>query len=634
MSQTVLTIQTLGFITGTVLFGLLLWLARKAESSAEEKRACWVAAAMGLVWNLGSLAEYLLRLGGYETDAQAIRLARAVAYSGTGFPTAILMMLSCAPGQAPRVWRWAVPLSLCLGAGLMLGFFATALLPAWSQHFDTFLLLSAYNLALHLLAGAYWFRRQEKRSGYRVALLLSMAALAVLLFLLIHVSWNDEVETTLTVMAQQSSLSMALIALAWLSRFRFADVFVKQSFLILAAVSLALVYQWFVVTPLANAMAKLSAHLPATTWIVGTLLWTAILLGFPLLRRRLMHAADKWIFKRPDYRTLLQQLQQRIEFSNDEAALFRLVEQCVGEALRISDVSIGTATDSTSHEAAFPIRDSTGVYYALRVATGNKPLLSDEITLLNAIAELLGRRLEAIQFERERQAQALRETRLQQLLTESELKALRAQINPHFLFNTLNTIADLISEAPDKAEQMTEHLAEVFRYALSRTHHKLIPLAEEFAFLKTYLEIEQARFGARLRVELHFDPKLAAAPIPSLLLQPLVENAIKHGLAAKPDGGTVRVAAVEADGQLQLIVEDDGNGWRASSSNGHHIGLQNVTERLQMLYGERARLDIQSTAGQGTRITITLPHDETENAPDRRRSVGAVATEEVARRAS
>jgi two-component system LytT family sensor kinase len=631
MSQTVLTIQTLGFITGTILFGLLLFLSHKAESPAEERRARWLAAAMGLVWNLGSLAEYLLRLGGYEAESPAIRLARAVAYAGTAFlSTAIFMMLSCAPGQASaaRQWRWTLPLSLFFGTGLTIGFFATALL--WPRKFDNVMLLSAYNLALHLAAGSYLFRRLRERSGYRTALLLSVAIMTGLLFLLIHFTWNDPLETTLTIIAQQSSIPMALIALAWLSQFRFADLFVKQSFLILAAVSLALLYQWFVVTPLASVVTTMSAHSQATGWIVGTLLWAAFLLAFPLLRRKILKAADNWIFERPDYRKLLQEFQQVIAGINEEQALFAVAERCVCEALRVTEAKIREA----ANEAAFPIRDKFGVRYALHVATGNKPLLSEEITLLHAITELLGRRLEALQFERERQAQALREAKLQQLLTESELRALRAQINPHFLFNTLNTIAALISDAPEKAEQITERLAEVFRYALTRTNRKLIPLAEEFAFLKTYLEIEQARFGERLRVELNFDPTLAAAPIPSLLLQPLVENAIKHGLAAKPEGGTVRVAAVEADAQLQLIVEDDGNGWSNSSSNSHHIGLQNVTERLQMLYGERAQLAIHSAPGHGTRITITLPHDEAEDTHHRRRSVGAVAAEETARRAS
>lgn len=633
MFQTALTIQTLGFITGTILFSLLLYLSSQAESPATEKRARLMAGAMGLVWNVGNVAEYLFRLSGYESSSQHVMLAKAVSYAGTAFlSTAIFMMLSCTPGHVAiaRKWRWALPVSVGIGTALTAGFFASALRLSWRDQFTTVMLWSAYNLVLHLVAGTYLFRRQGERSGYRAAMLVSTGLLTALLLLLIHFSWNETLEMTLTIIAQQSSIPMALIALAWLSQFRFADLFIKQSFLILAAVSLALLYQWFVVTRVASLVAAQSPHPQATAWIVSTLLWASLLLAFPLLRRRVIAAADQWIFKRPDYRRLLPEFQQAIAGISDEQELFALAEQRVCEALRVTEAKISEAPTT----AAFPIRDKFGVRYALAVETGNKPLLSDEITLLTSLTELLGRRLEAIQFERERQAQALREARLQQLLTEAELKALRAQINPHFLFNTLNTILALISEAPEKAEQITEQLAEVFRYALSRTQRNLIPLSEEFAFLKTYLEIEQARFGERLRVELELDPTIAAVEIPALLLQPLVENAIKHGLSAKPAGGTVRVQAIDAGATLQLVVADDGDGWRNGSSNGHNIGLQNVTERLQMLYGERAQLAIASAAGQGTRITITLPHDETENAADRRRSLSAVAAEEAAHRTS
>ena len=333
MSQTVLTIQTLGFITGTILFSLLLFLTRKAESPAEEKRARLMSGAMGLLWNVGNVAEYLLRLNGYESHSQSIMLTKAVSYSGTAFlSTAIFMMSSLAPGQAraTRKWRWALPLSIGIGTVLTMGFFAEALV--WHEQFTNVMLLSAYNLALHLAAGSYLFRRQGERSGYRVAMLVSVAVLTTLLLLLIHFSWNETLELTLMIVAQQSSIPMALIALAWLSQFRFADLFIKQSFLILAAVSLALLYQWFVVTQLAGVVAAKSAQPQATMWIVSTLLWAAALLAFPLLRRRLTEAADKWIFKRPDYRHLLPEFQQAIAASSDEKELFALAEQCVCKA--------------------------------------------------------------------------------------------------------------------------------------------------------------------------------------------------------------------------------------------------------------------------------------------------------------
>jgi two-component system LytT family sensor kinase len=240
-------------------------------------------------------------------------------------------------------------------------------------------------------------------------------------------------------------------------------------------------------------------------------------------------------------------------------------------------------------------------------------------------------------------------------------------VNPHFLFNTLNTIIDLIGSNPEKAEIMTERLAEVFRYVLARTDRNLIAVSEEFEFLHTYLEIERARFGDRLRVEMAVDPSVAAEPIPSLILQPLVENAIKHGLAPKLGGGNLRIRAVDEGEFVRFVVEDDGVGWaenkkaeggkqkadeesvnlllgvvgqnhlnstsnRSPSYGG--VGLRNVTERLRTLYGDRAEVNIRSEAGQGTCVSILIPRNETQNLDHRRRSVGAISIAEVAERSS
>src|SRR5262249_46522754 len=150
----------------------------------------------------------------------------------------------------------------------------------------------------------------------------------------------------------------------------------------------------------------------------------------------------------------------------------------------------------------------------------------------------IGRRIESLRFDCEMRERELREARLRQLLAEANLKALRAQLNPHFLFNTLNTILDLIGSEPEKAETMTERLADVFRHIMVRTERNMITVGEEIDFLRKYLEIEGVRFGDRLVASFDLDPRMAEEPIPSLILQPLVENAIKHGLARKVGTGT------------------------------------------------------------------------------------------------
>lgn len=632
MLPTVLTIQTLGFITGAVLFILLVRLSLRAGYPVKERAARLLAATMGLLWNLGNAVEYVLRIAGVSFDALPIRLARAVSYTGTAFlSTAVFLFMLSAAGHAARRMRQFVPVSLVLASGLAIGFFTFAILPDGSHGFDRLQILSAYNLGLHLVVGIGLRKRPQDRSGYRRALLLSVTALAAMLFLLIHFEWSPFWEMLLVIIAQQSSIPMALISLAWLSQFRFADLFVKQSFLILAAVLCAMIYQGFVVSPAARLIGGRSAQPEAARWIVATLLWAGLLLVFPLLRGKLLQAADRAIFRRPDYSLFLRDFQRESGAVEDPQTLFALAEQRICSALKLTSVKIEAA--GAASDPAFPIRTS-GPTYALVLDAGRRRLLSDEIALLNSMTESIGRSLEAIRFEAERRELALREARLQQLLTESELKALRAQINPHFLFNTLNTIADLISEAPDRAEQLTEQLSDVFRHALSRANRSLISLDEEFAFLQTYLKIEHARFGDRLRVEFACDPRIGTMQIPSLLLQPLVENAIKHGLAATPGGGTVRIQAEDLGETLRLIVADNGGGWCNNTAEGHHMGLKNVSERLRLLYSHKAQLAIESAPGQGTCITITLPKHEAQNDSDRRRSTGAIAAQEAALGAS
>jgi two-component system, LytTR family, sensor kinase len=217
----------------------------------------------------------------------------------------------------------------------------------------------------------------------------------------------------------------------------------------------------------------------------------------------------------------------------------------------------------------------------------------------------LEHRLDAMHFEAEQRALLLREERLKRLLTEAELKALRTQVDPHFLFNTLNTIADLISSNPEKAERMTERLAECFRYALAKHSRDLSTLDEELDFARHYLEIEQVRFGDRLRVQLSRGDATGSEAIPSLLLQPLLENAIRHGLAPVREGGCVSVHAHREGERLHLRVEDDGVGLRADVRHG--VGLRNVQDRLRTMYAHAAEFLIGERPGGGTLITIVIP---------------------------
>jgi two-component system LytT family sensor kinase len=200
--------------------------------------------------------------------------------------------------------------------------------------------------------------------------------------------------------------------------------------------------------------------------------------------------------------------------------------------------------------------------------------------------------------------------RHQQLLLKARMDALSSQINPHFLFNTLNTVSALIRFDPDTARGVVLRLSSILRRLL-RKHETFVPLKEELQFIDDYLDIEVARFGKdNLEIIKEIDDETLEAFVPSMLLQPMVENCLKHGLAPKIEGGRIRLHADQRDGRLHLEIEDNGVG--ISEERMPHvyvegIGLSNVRERLRVLYGTDFRLEIESRPGEGTTIRIEVP---------------------------
>jgi two-component system, LytTR family, sensor kinase len=199
------------------------------------------------------------------------------------------------------------------------------------------------------------------------------------------------------------------------------------------------------------------------------------------------------------------------------------------------------------------------------------------------------------------------------LLLEARLDALQRQINPHFLFNTLNSIASLVRFRPEQARELIVKLANILRKMLHE-HDAVVPFRDELATTDDYLSIEIARFGAeKLRVAREIDPATLEIPVPSMLLQPLVENSIKHGLEPRIAGGVVTLRSRFEAGRLIIEVEDDGVGiapGRTHSSGvllGTGIGMKNVLERLQVLYGDAALFDVSSRPGRGTKVTLSFP---------------------------
>ena len=208
----------------------------------------------------------------------------------------------------------------------------------------------------------------------------------------------------------------------------------------------------------------------------------------------------------------------------------------------------------------------------------------------------------------------------ERLLLHARMEALQNQINPHFLFNTLNSISSLVRFDPDTAREVIFKLATILRRLLNSSE-AFATLREEFEFIDNYLDIEVVRFGRdKLHVVKELDPASLDVMVPSMILQPLVENSIKHGLASKVEGGSIYLRSRLSDSKLVIEVEDDGVGMSArpplGSGNwrGMGIGMANISERLQVLYGDTARMTIDSHEGKGTLVRVRLPLLQAESA--------------------
>jgi sensor histidine kinase YesM len=215
------------------------------------------------------------------------------------------------------------------------------------------------------------------------------------------------------------------------------------------------------------------------------------------------------------------------------------------------------------------------------------------------------RRQEALRLE-------LRASELQSQLVQAQLGVLKMQLQPHFLFNTLNAIMVLVRQQKSKeAEQTLAHLSDLLRCVLEDVEAQEVPLRRELEYLQLYLSIEQVRFQDRLRVEISADPAILDAALPQMVLQPVVENAIRHGVGKSAAAGRIKISAVRSNDTLELRVQDDGPGFSAEGPVGKHstgIGLTNTRARLKQLYGEEARLTTGNGEPRGAVVTITIPY--------------------------
>lgn len=216
---------------------------------------------------------------------------------------------------------------------------------------------------------------------------------------------------------------------------------------------------------------------------------------------------------------------------------------------------------------------------------------------------------QAIKYYRKYRERELTTSQLEARLAQSRLQVLKMQLHPHFLFNTLNAISELIYKDPESADRMIMNLSDLLRMSFENLEVQEISLKQELEFLEKYLEIEQMRFHDRLRVDMQIAPEALEASVPNMVLQPLVENAIKHGIAPRSSGGRIDIEATRSNGDLKISVVDDGLGvpFGDLDNLADGVGLSNTKRRLRHLYGEAHHFELGVPGSSGLRIELTIP---------------------------
>src|ERR1041384_117380 len=217
-------------------------------------------------------------------------------------------------------------------------------------------------------------------------------------------------------------------------------------------------------------------------------------------------------------------------------------------------------------------------------------------------------------YQRRVRESEVRTTRLKAQLVQAQLDALKMQLQPHFLFNTLHSISALVHKNPDTADKMIAPLGDFLRQTLENAGTQEVSLQQELEFLKCYLDIERIRFEDRLTVQMNIEPRTLDARLPNLILQPIVENAIRHGISPRTSSGLIEIEARRLNGTLHVQVTDNGPGIPSGSTSGtivkEGVGLANTQARLKQLYGEDQRLDLSNTVRGGLTVVLEIPFRE------------------------
>ncbi len=613
-----------GFITGLSLYAML-----GVMTLSEPSRRKWygvnlpsdltplVTSLLGLVWNAGALWMYALPEFGFVRPTP---LATAITFASLGFlPAVAIQVAASSVSSAVTNALTAVAYALAtIAAGMHM---YNAVRGAPLPNNSAFLMLSgAFALILVVLV----LLGHQKRAAQRALPAAALGAFAVMsLHLTEHGSrgfgWLTEVA------GHHISLLLAVAILAQDYRFALVDIFLKRALTLSAIAAGSMLLFITSIGLLESRVPSLGPDDPRSIVIVAAISVGAIG-AYGHISRAVSWLVDRFLLRRVGFEEALHDAEADLSSASSAEDVLNGATSAIARTLNAESISWieDGETDLVDIPAAihtvgrssFQLVVAATDFPRFRIDVGplggGRRVLSDEAHFLERITTMAARRINVIRVTRERYELLLRENEMQQLATEAELRALRAQLKPHFLFNALTTIGYLIRESPEKAMDTLYQLTGLLRAVLTRTESDFVKLGEELDLVTTYLRIESARFEERLQYDVNVPAALRHLLIPTLILQALVENSIKHGLGRKVEGGRVQVtASIKPDGQLlELTVTDTGAGFDADALEGRKaegIGLSNIERRLERHFGDKASMTIASSNLEGTTVKILLP---------------------------
>lgn len=585
--------------------------------------------------------EFRLLTGRARTDIPDLPELLAFVLS-FAFPPLIMhtVLKETAPGcmnvRQRGIWMWPIWAMYGLALVTVTYWFAAIfrLLPrpqpmgAWigSSIGTLFTLCSIYCIAVMIGRGAEHGPRPVPSPDQR-GLQRTMIGLFVLMiplfFALMFLRDQQLLTAALSRVTRALPIFFLIASVYFEDRFEFYDLIVKRAAMLLSSLVIVAAYLALMLGSLDQMPAG-----PARPWLYAIAL-LPLAMVLPWVHARLGRWLDRmWFGREFTPVEAVKQVLSAMQPATDESTLAAATEARLSDMFH-TPVRIlldeAPAPPGAVVETIAPLSENSP---PLRVAVlrepGARPLLSEDVSLLRSLSGVFNYMLENVRLQRRRQEQDQLEQELRLQTSRSELKALRAQINPHFLFNALNAIASLIHTDPTRADAAVEQLAEVFRYTLRRSEQEWAPLDQELAFARAYLDVEQARFGKRLSFTIEASASTARAQVPSMLLHTLVENAVKHGISQMRGAGRIEIYARGESDTLVLDVRDNGpfdslalTQDRPVAGASENFGLRSIHDRLRGHFGERASLSLTRDAANGLTIArMQMPLVRTQEERD------------------